>query len=90
MSNSARLAPAEKSGLAAFVLWLLCLGGVCGLHRFYLGRFWTGLLWLFTFGLLGVGQVIDLFLLPGMLRAENNERRLDALYAERRAVTAPR
>lgn len=80
--------PSRKSGLAAFILWLICLGGVCGLHRFYLGRPWTGLLWLLTFGLLGIGQVIDLFLLPSMLRAENAERRLDALYAERRLGSA--
>lgn len=65
-----------KSGPAAFVLWLCCLIGICGLHRFYLGRFWTGLLWLLTFGLLGIGQLIDLFLLPSMLREQNLERRL--------------
>ncbi len=65
-----------KSGPAAFVLWLLCFVGLCGLHRFYLGRFWTGLLWLFTFGLLGVGQLIDLFLLPSMLRQSNLEHRV--------------
>ncbi|WP_152046149.1 TM2 domain-containing protein [Aureimonas psammosilenae] len=75
--------PSQKSGLAAFVLWLLCFGGVCGLHRFYLGRFWSGLLWLVTFGLLGIGQLVDLFLLRSMTRAENNERRLDAIYATR-------
>ena len=70
-----------KSGPAAFLLWLLCLVGFCGLHRFYLGRFWTGLLWFFTFGLLGIGQVIDLFLLPSMLRQANLERRLASFEA---------
>lgn len=68
-----------KSGPAAFVLWLCCLIGICGLHRFYLGRPLTGLLWLFTFGLLGIGQLIDLFLLPSMVRQENLERRLDRM-----------
>lgn len=72
-----------KSGPAAFVLWLCCLIGLCGLHRFYLGRFWTGLLWLFTFGLLGIGQLIDLFLLPSMLRQSNLERRVEVFEAER-------
>ena len=72
-----------KSGLAAFVLWLCCLVGICGLHRFYLGRPWTGLLWLFTFGLLGIGQLIDLFWLPSMTRQENLERRLDRVEAAR-------
>ncbi|WP_188913309.1 TM2 domain-containing protein [Aureimonas endophytica] len=72
--------PAQRSGLAAYLLWFFCLTGICGLHRFYLGRPWSGLLWLVTFGLLGIGQIVDLFLMPSMLREENRERRLDALY----------
>ncbi|MBB3935631.1 NINE protein [Aureimonas phyllosphaerae] len=68
-----------KSGPAAFVLWLCCLIGICGLHRFYLGRPWTGLLWLLTLGFLGIGQLIDLFLLPSMVRQENLEQRLDRM-----------
>jgi TM2 domain-containing membrane protein YozV len=60
-----------KKGVVAFVLWLFCLIGVCGLHRFYLNRPWTGILWLLTFGLLGIGQLIDLFLLGSMVRQEN-------------------
>lgn len=74
-----------KSGPVSFLLWLCCLFGVCGLHRIYLGRFWTGLLWVFTFGLLGIGQLIDLFLLPGMVREENLSSRLAAVERERRA-----
>ncbi|WP_062207814.1 TM2 domain-containing protein [Aureimonas sp. AU12] len=72
-----------KSGLAAFLLWLCCLMGICGLHRFYLGRPLTGLLWLLTFGLFGIGQLIDLFLLPSMIRQENLERRIDRMEAAR-------
>jgi len=72
-----------KSGLAAFLLWLCCLMGICGLHRFYLGRPLTGLLWLLTFGLFGIGQLIDLFLLPSMMRQENLERRIDRMEAAR-------
>jgi TM2 domain-containing membrane protein YozV len=40
------------------VLWILGLFGLCGLHRFYLRRWRTGLLWLLTFGLLGIGQLL--------------------------------
>jgi hypothetical protein len=47
--------------------------GFCGLHRIYNGKIVSGLIWLCTFGLLGVGQFIDLFLISGMVE-ENNMR----------------
>ena len=40
---------------------LLFFGGVFGLHQFYLGNTGKGFLYLFTFGLLGVGVIMDLF-----------------------------
>lgn len=52
----------------AYLLWLLCFVGPCGVHRFYSGRWVTGLIWLFTLGLLYVGQIVDLFLIPGQCR----------------------
>jgi TM2 domain-containing membrane protein YozV len=66
-----RKEPSVKTASAAFVFWLLGFVGLCGLHRFYVGRNWTGLLWLFTFGLLGVGQLFDLFFLGSMVRQAN-------------------
>ena len=56
-----------------FLFWAACFVGLCGLHRFYLRRYATGFLWLITFGLLGVGQFIDLFLINGMVERENRE-----------------
>ena len=48
-----------------YLLWLF---GFLGAHRFYYGRPVTGTLWLCTLGLLGIGWLIDLFLIPGMDR----------------------
>ena len=56
----------------AYLLWCLCLIGFCGVHRFYAGKWITGFLWLFTLGLLGLGQLIDLALIPGMVDRANN------------------
>ncbi len=65
-----------KSTPVAYLLWLLGGLGVLGLHRFYLGRWITGLIWLFTGGLFFIGAIVDLFLMPGMVRVENLSRQL--------------
>ncbi len=48
-----------------YILWIF---GFLGAHRFYFGRPVSGTIWFFTFGLLGVGWLIDLFLIPSMDR----------------------
>lgn len=48
-----------------YVLWIF---GFLGAHRFYYGRPVTGTIWFFTLGLLGIGWLVDLFLIPGMDR----------------------
>jgi len=55
---------AELNPGIAYLLWCLCLVGFCGIHRFYSGRWFTGLIWVCTAGLLLVGQIVDLFLIP--------------------------
>lgn len=52
-------------------LWCLCLAGVCGAHRIYMGKWGTGILWLLTFGLAGVGQLVDLFRMKALIRDSN-------------------
>ena len=54
------------SKVIGYLLWIF---GFTGAHRFYYGRPVTGTLWFFTFGLLGIGWLIDLFLIPGMDRS---------------------
>lgn len=49
-----------------YILWIF---GFTGAHRFYYGKPISGTIWLFTFGLFGIGWLIDVFLIPGMDRA---------------------
>jgi TM2 domain-containing membrane protein YozV len=53
------------SKLIGYALWVF---GFTGAHRFYYGRPITGTIWFFTLGLLGIGWLIDLFLIPSMDR----------------------
>lgn len=48
-----------------YILWLF---GFTGSHRFYYGKPLIGTIYFFTFGLLGIGWLIDLFLIPSMDR----------------------
>lgn len=49
-----------------YLLWIF---GFLGAHRFYYGKKVSGIIWLCTLGLLGVGWVIDLFLMPLLARS---------------------
>lgn len=48
-----------------YIAWIF---GFMGAHRFYYGKRVTGTIWFFTLGLLFVGWIIDLFLIPAMDR----------------------
>ena len=61
-----------KDKTIAYMLWAASFVGICGLQRLYVGKVGTGLLYLFTFGLVGIGQLVDLFLIPGMVQDANN------------------
>jgi TM2 domain-containing membrane protein YozV len=51
----------EKKRLPALLLCLFV--GVLGVHRFWVGKIGTGILWLLTGGLLGIGALIDLIMI---------------------------
>ncbi|HMP79698.1 MAG TPA: TM2 domain-containing protein [Pirellulaceae bacterium] len=51
---------------SVFLGYLFWLVGFTGAHRFYFGKPLTGALWFFTFGLLGIGWLVDFFLIPSM------------------------
>lgn len=55
----------------AYILWALGGFGALGLHRFYLRKFPSGFLWLFSGGLMYVGAIYDFLTLPSQVRAAN-------------------
>ena len=67
MNNS--LGAGEKDLVTAYLLCIFF--GWLGGHRFYLDQFNMGLLYVFTFGFLGFGTLIDLILLPELVRTRN-------------------
>lgn len=72
-SNSRRIA-------FSYTLWAGFFFGICGLHRLYNGKMITGILWLCTFGLCGVGQIVDLFLIPDLVWSHDRKLRLTLGY----------
>ncbi len=71
-------APHKSIGHA--YLWWLPPMGWFGAHRFYLRRWYTGSAWAVSSGLLYIGWLADLFLLPRLVRTTN--ARLAAEFAE--------
>ncbi len=55
------LSYSDKKRMTAFILCLF-LGWV-GMHRFYVGKRGTGIIWFLTFGLFGIGWLLDLILI---------------------------
>ncbi|MDY7034665.1 MAG: TM2 domain-containing protein [Thermodesulfobacteriota bacterium] len=55
---------ADVSAKKRLVALLLCifLGGL-GIHRFYVGKIGTGIIWLITLGILGIGALVDLIMI---------------------------
>ena len=64
--EAASVREGSHSLVVGYLTWLL---GIFGAHRFYYGKPLTGTLWFFTGGLLLVGWIVDLFLIPLMHRS---------------------
>lgn len=58
-----------KSKGVAYLLWFFL--GIFSAHRFYLGKVGSGILYLLTGQLFGIGWIIDLFILGGMVDKYN-------------------
>ena len=64
---------ASHSVLIGYVLWIF---GFTGSHRFYFGKPISGTVYFCTLGLLGIGWLIDLFLIPSLHRQADIRFRL--------------
>jgi len=61
----------------AYLLWWISGCGWLGFHRFYLGKIGTGLLWMFTGGMLGIGSIYDLVTLSKQVREANIQKAIE-------------
>ncbi|XP_015931236.1 dnaJ homolog subfamily C member 22 [Parasteatoda tepidariorum] len=80
---------AQKSLCVTYFLWLV--GGVFGLHHFYLGRDFQALIWwMFCGGYFGAGLLRDLWRIPEYVRDANNDPSyLEQLAEKMRASQIP-
>lgn len=65
--------PPKELGIA-YALMLFTLIGVAGIQHFYMGKIGRGILWLLTWGLLGIGSIVDIFTLPSQIKTVNARR----------------
>ncbi len=64
----------EKKKSSALLLCFFL--GVFGVHRFYVGKTGTGILWLFTLGLMGVGTLVDFIMIATGSFKDKEKRQL--------------
>jgi len=67
-----------KSLGMAYLFWFASWFGIAGLQRFYLGKVGSGVLYLLTWGLFGLGTLYDLFTLPAQVREARLYDKLNA------------
>lgn len=65
----------EKSVLDTYILSVVPIFGLLGLHHIYLGRAWMGVAYSLTLGLFGVGYLVDIFRTPCLVREYNRKVR---------------
>jgi len=58
------MSPTNESPSSRLVALLLCIFlGEFGIHRFYVGKTGTGIIWLLTGGACGIGWLVDLIMI---------------------------
>ena len=57
-------APTGVSSKSKITALLLCIFlGTLGVHRFYVGKVGTGIVWLLTLGVCGIGVIVDIIMI---------------------------
>lgn len=57
--NQVIISPKSKVTAAVLCFFLGCLG----IHRFYVGKIGTGIIWLLTLGFFGIGEIVDFIMI---------------------------
>jgi TM2 domain-containing membrane protein YozV len=68
-----------RSKILEYLLWLVGGFGILGLHRLYLGKVGTALIWFFTLWVCGIGAFIDLFTLGEQVDQVNTKVELRSM-----------
>lgn len=55
-----QMVSSKSKGTAAVLCFFF---GILGIHRFYVGKIGTGILWLLTGGMFGLGEVVDFIMI---------------------------
>ena len=63
----------------AYILLGFSIFGLCGIHKFYLGKPGMGILYLLTFGFFGFGTIYDIVTMKRQVRDARIRRRLERL-----------
>jgi len=75
----------RREPLVVLGLGLLGFMGIGGINRFYVGKIGTGILYLFTGGLLLIGTILDIFKYRDLAYSYNEEKALDVAMMVKRA-----
>lgn len=66
----------------AYLFWFASWFGFAGLHRFYLGKPVSGVIYLLTWGLGGIGTIYDAITMPSLIQRSRLERRIERALDE--------